>query len=734
MSSNNGNPYAAKQLNERINSLKNLMNQFSQNQSHSPPNNNTNTVNGPMYSFTSPTIARKSVSPVKKSMYGSKHLQDSLDQQPTMEYKTPINTHQSNGWMTGSMTTPIMDLPVDDDEVKVLRENNQRLSIKITQLQDNIHNYAVKLQYSNEQTRELEQKLRVSRNELDMEIEKRRSTEREYQDEIRNIQHNLEEVQAQLELSEHKEKIASESREALENINRDLDKSNKEKTQHIIDLSRELSQKKTELEASLNQIYELRAKMKQYDLDLEEEKIRWSKAADQHKNEVRDIKEKYEDRIKKLTKHIEKEKNRTEQMLEHFKGQVTILEDQAINFKKQMGELQQTNNLLQVQLQNAAQREKFYKTKVDSVQDSVGEQKTQFALMQQTYVHTLKEKEDLALSEKKLKEEMNDVEKKHELKVEKLNNEITRLEKSIQQQQQKIHQLTIHNTTLEKKINQLENENFILRTESQKELGIKQEEINKWTRLHESNEKEKQTKIDRLQRDLNEKQEYIEKLKAEFTNQSQHYQQQLEMIRDEINDKVTDNSEAIEKQDLFLKQLGYMNERVKLLEGENELLHRRIQQYEAGSNNERSDFIDKYHDNLKEALRLQREQLLQLKEKEQDLLKEQEEKEHSLLFEDDLEEAKNEVNEIKETNTSVDEGYAFKDEELISDEDENDSNEEEDEEDETEKLEELIQPRKFHNVIVRNDDYFSPTLSTLRRTVDLSDNDNSFTNSVENDQ
>ncbi|KAF0980495.1 hypothetical protein FDP41_013709 [Naegleria fowleri] len=597
----------AKELNERIHSLKSMMSslQNSPLSTHSSnglmSSNNTSGVSiSQNYQNTVPSSSnvRFSMSGFGSSVPsagGSNLTPASSASMYHTNNNNMINSHQQHPQMmnqslemptlssTPSMMMMMDQLPswssllIEDDEVKLLRENNQRMYSKIAQLQDSLNTYSAKLQFANEQLRDAEQKLRVTRVELDQEVDKRRMREREYQEEARNLHNQIEELQSQLELSEHKEKNLLESKEALEKINKDLERTNKEKNQLIAELNTVVVSKKTECEQHLDEVHQLKSQIANLSEELNEEKRNQQKSLENHRNILKDTQDKYEEKLTKLAKHIEKEKARHSQIMAHFKKQISDLEQQVALFD----DLQQKNLALSSQFQNSAQREKFYKSKIDSLQIALNEQQTQTALMQQTLMHLSKEKENLLLSEKRLKDEIEDVNSLMESKAEKFNKEIQKLERTNVLQQQKILQLQSTITSMEAKLGKFESEKEIMLAQFGEQLFEKQEDLNALRRSFENAERDKQAQIDRLAKELDEKNVNLFNLNQAFKTKMSQYEEITESMKEQLEQQTNKESQAEAREEIFVKKLEEMQNRISFVEGENELLKEKLEQYNA---------------------------------------------------------------------------------------------------------------------------------------------------------
>jgi chromosome segregation ATPase len=468
----------------------------------------------------------------------------------------------------------------EDDEMKMLRENNHVMSTKVMNLEDTINNYAVEIRFIKEELREAESKLKSNRLELDQEIERRRTIERDYQDEIRGIQQQLDDAQAQVELHEQRERTLQDAKQNLEVLNRELEKGNKDKLDLISELSRELNQRKTDCDEYQREVQQLLREKKSLEDVLMDEKKNHERVVLELEDEIIAVNGKNEDKMRRVTKDMERDKAKQGELMTHFKTQLQQLEEQVEAYRRQMIDLQSQNQKLVHHSNQVAQRERFLKGKLESTQEQLQQHSTQHALLHQNYMHLNKEKDQAQSAEKRLKEQIDDLIRKQEQREERHTKEVEKLNKEVRQLQTSLQKIQEKSTFSETRVTQLDQSKNQLQIELEKEQEDRKQDNLRNTRQIERLQQDFDRQDERHQQEIRTLQEANDKLREVMAQKEKSYHEHIDIIKTELNETQTlEDSLANSKAERLINE---MTARIKVLEERNEMLERKQRQNEAG--------------------------------------------------------------------------------------------------------------------------------------------------------
>jgi chromosome segregation ATPase len=546
-----------RQINERINSLKTLMNNLSLGSSHS-------------IEATSPVATRNSPTKISSPRYNGPPPTAAIILEP-YPIKQDISLDTTNTLLDGTLF-----MGDDDDEVKMLRENNHILSTKVMNLEDTVNNYAVEIRFVKEEAREAESKLKTARFELDQENERRRSLERDYQDEIRSIQHQIEEAHAQLEAAEQKERGLNEIRANLEAVTRELEKGNKDKADHISEVTREVNQRRIDCEDYQREVHQLLKDKKSLEETLLEERKTHERVVLELQDEIFAINGRNEDKMRKVNKDIERDKAKQNELMTHFKAQLQQLEDQVEAYRKQMIELQSHNQKLAHHANQVTQRERFLKGKLETMQEQLQQHSTQHALLHQNYMHLNKDKEQSQNAEKRLKEQIEDLNRKQEQRNDKHAKEIEKLNKELRQQQLNVQRMQEKTSQTDSRIVQMEQSKSQMQIDIDKEQEERRQEVTRSSRQLERAQQDYERQTERLQQETRILQEQNEKLREMLAQKETSYQEHLKMLKSDL-DTTVDQLQTTEKAEKIINDL---HARLRVLEERNDVLERKNRQYD----------------------------------------------------------------------------------------------------------------------------------------------------------
>ncbi|KAL0490831.1 hypothetical protein AKO1_009643 [Acrasis kona] len=283
----------------------------------------------------------------------------------------------------------------------------------------------------------------------------------------------------------------------------------------------------------------------------------------------------YEELLKRGTKDFEKEKSKNNEIMSHFKKQLEQLESQIESYRSQMNESQSQNQKLTHQITQLVQRERILKSKLEGTQDQLQQHITQHALLHKNYLNLSKEKEHMQTSERRLKELMEDNNRRNEIRIEK---NIKEMEKS--QRESRQHQLISQKcqekvAQLESKLSQVEQQKNHLQLELDKEQEERRQETSKKSRQIDQLQSECEREVDHYRQENKILKDQKEKVKDALAQKEIEHRDQLQQLQNELDEVNKQRQETIHSND--------ENHRIRLLEEQNLLLERKIKQYESNN-------------------------------------------------------------------------------------------------------------------------------------------------------